>query len=165
MGNQTNTDDVIARIAAVPARIERATTGWTIAQRTTPPTPTDWSAADILAHLRAADEIVTARFIMMLVRENPFFLAFDERAWARTAGYAQADFVTSLHLYTLRRSELVAVLRRVAPTDWQRRATHEVTGEFTLAAGVLGFVEHEEEHCCQLEALAKVVLKEKNNVE
>jgi hypothetical protein len=163
MGHQTHTDDVIARLAAVPTRIERATSNWTVAQLTAQPTPTDWSAVAILAHLRAADEIVTPRFIMMLLRENPFFLAFDERAWARKVGYDQTDFATSLHLYTLRRSEFVAVLRKIAPADWQRHATHEITGAFTLADGVLGFVEHEEEHCCQLEALATIFLKANNH--
>lgn len=144
---------VIDRLAAVPLRIARATTGRTLAQLSTPPAPTTWSAADILAHLRAADDIVTPRFIAMLVRERPFFSAFDERVWGTIVGYAHTDFATSLHAYTLRRTELVLAFRRLTPEDWQRQAMHELTGVFTLFSGVYGFVEHEEEHCCQLETI------------
>ena len=58
-------------------------------------------------------------------------LAFDERRWAEVAGYAQSDFESLLKTYTLRRAELVKMLRQVALEDWERSGRHEVKGTNT----------------------------------
>jgi hypothetical protein len=113
----------------------------------------DWSAAAILAHLRASDDNITPRIYAMLVRDNPPLPAYDDRRWAEVAGYERADFRTSLSAFTLRRAELVVLLRRLAPADWQRTGLHEAHGSITLLQVVTHLVEHEEEHCRQLETI------------
>src|SRR5262245_23624655 len=111
--------DLIARLAATPARIAQAVTGWPTARLHTAPTDGAWSAAEILAHLRATDDILAFRAFMILVRDNPPMASFDERRWAEVAGYTQADFHTSLETFRLRRAELAAMLGRAAPGDWE----------------------------------------------
>ncbi|GAB4414361.1 MAG: hypothetical protein Fur0044_09030 [Anaerolineae bacterium] len=146
-------DDLPDRLARIPERISRAVAAWSKAELQAPSMGGDWSAAAILAHLRASDDIITPRIYAMLVRDNPPLPAYDDRRWAEVAGYERADFRASLSAFTLRRAELVALLRRLAPADWQRTGLHEAHGSITLLQVVTHLVEHEEEHCRQLEAI------------
>jgi hypothetical protein len=70
------------------------------------------------------------------------------------AGYGQIEFAESLQRFRQRRAELVAALERISAEDWQRTGNHEELGEISLAAVVGKIIEHEAEHCAQLEALA-----------
>ena len=68
-----NIESLINRIADTPNRISRTVDGWSEAELRQRPAPDGWSAADVLAHLRSADDILTPRVYMMLVRDNPYF--------------------------------------------------------------------------------------------
>ena len=147
-------DDMIQRLAAVPDRIRRAVASWSDERLRTPSADGEWPASAILAHVRASDAIQAPRLLMILVRDNPPLPAFDERHWAEVAGYGDLDFTASLAAFALERAELVAALRRIAPQDWHRTGAHELRGAITLFDVARGVVEHEEEHCAQLEALS-----------
>ena len=150
-----HTADLIASLAATPARIAQATAGWTDAQLRAAPAAGAWSAAEILAHLRATDDVLAYRAYMILARDRPPMASFDERRWAEVVGYAQADFHASLEVFRLRRAELAAMLRRSAPEAWERLGVHEERGPITLRDVIAGVVEHEEEHCEDLEAMRR----------
>ena len=45
------------------------------------------------------------------------------------------------------------MLRRIALDDWDRVGIHEARGTITLLDVIGTLVEHEEEHCDQLEAI------------
>jgi hypothetical protein len=145
---------LIVRLAAIPARLAQAVAGWPAARLHAAPADGAWSAADILAHLRATDDILAFRAFMILARDNPPMPSFDERRWAEVAGYPQADFHGSLEAFRLRRAELAAMLRRAVAEDWQRTGAHEERGPITLLDVIESVVEHEEEHCEQLEAIS-----------
>jgi hypothetical protein len=153
MSHEQQTSDLIDSLSAIPARIVQATAGWSEAQLRTAPAGDGWSAAAILAHMRASDDILAYRAYMILVRDGAPLASFDERRWAEVAGYTQADFHTSLEVFNLRRAELAAMLRRAGPDDWQRSGAHEERGPITLLEIVTHIVEHEEEHCAQIEAI------------
>lgn len=143
---------VLERLANVPARISHAIEGLTDAQLHRATASGEWSPAEILAHLRASDDIVAYRLYAILARDNPPLLAYDERRWAQISAYAQADFELSLQAFTLRRAELLRMLRQAVPTDWERTGTHEVKGSLSLFQVATVLAEHEEEHCLQLES-------------
>lgn len=144
---------LISQLATTPARIAHRTAGWSREQLQSPPSEGAWSARDILAHLRAADDIITPRIYMVLARNNPTLSAYDERRWSEIAGYADQDFATSLSLFTLRRAEVVMMLQNLDDEAWERTGIHEVQGAVSLREIVEGLVEHEEGHCTQLEAI------------
>jgi hypothetical protein len=152
MLDNRQTSDLIARLSASPARIAEATVGWSEGQLRAAPDG-EWSAAAILAHLRASDDILAYRAYMILVRDSPPMPSFDERRWAEVAGYIEANFHISLEAFRLRRAELVAMLRRAGPGDWQRSGAHEERGQVALTEIISHVVEHEEEHCLQIEVI------------
>jgi hypothetical protein len=155
MESEQTVASIVDRLADMPVRIARATANASPKAVDETLAPDEWSATEILAHLRASDDILSHRLYAMLARDNPPLSAYDERRWAEIAGYSQIDFTTSLQLFTLRRAELITMVRRLAPDDWQRIGTHEVHGVISLLYVVRVLVEHEEEHCAQLETLAR----------
>ena len=148
-------DNLLVRLSDMPSRIAHAVATLSVAEKHTALLKHEWSAAEILAHLRASDDIVAYRLYVILVRDNPALPDYDERRWAEIAGYPQADFELSLKTYTLRRTELVKMLRQVALQDWERLGTHEVRGAISLLDVATSLIEHEEEHCLQLEVTHK----------
>jgi DinB superfamily len=152
MAAQGDIDELLFRLSEVPLRIARAVEGYDETALRTARAEGEWSVVDILAHIRASDEIVAQRAYALLIRDNPTLLAYDERHWAEVARYALSDFRTSLALYALRRAELVNMLRHIHFEHWQRAGLHEVRGLVSLLDIVSSMVEHEEEHCMQLEA-------------
>lgn len=153
MNSSHQVNDLLKRLSDMPARIARAVARLSDADKHLAPSNGEWSASEILAHLRASDDILAHRLYAILTRDNPVLPAYDERRWAEIAGYPQADFELSLKAFTLRRAELVTMLRKTAIEDWQRLGTHEVKGVVSFFQVVTSLVEHEEAHCTQLEAL------------
>lgn len=145
--------DLLNRLTGIPARIASAVANMSDADKSVAPPNGEWSVSHILAHLRASDDILAHRLFAILTRENPALPAYDERRWAEIAGYSEADFELSLNTFTLRRAELVNMLRQIDNESWQRLGTHEVKGAVSLFDVAASLVEHEEEHCAQLEAL------------
>ena len=146
-------DDLVERLAATPGRVAAATAGRNPEELSASPDDGEWSGVAVLAHLRASDDILSPRLVAMLVREEPTLPAFDDRRWAEVMGYAEADFQELLAAFTFRRAELVKVLRALSPSDWERAGVHEAHGRITLRQTLRHLVEHEAEHCVQLEAL------------
>jgi hypothetical protein len=150
---QPEVDRLLSRLLDVPSRIVYTIQGFSEAELHTAPSEGEWSAAGIFAHVRASDDIVAYRAYTILVRDNPPLIAYDERRWAEVARYALVDMLSSLTVYTLRRNELVHMLRQVPLDQWNRVGTHEERGVLSLLQMMTTFVEHEEEHCAQLEAV------------
>lgn len=146
-----STAEVIERLQTIPGRIASAFGGRSASELRAAPGEGEWSPAEILAHLRAADDILSYRAYMMLARDNPPLPAFDERRWAEVVGYARLDPLASLRAYTLRRKELVRMLRGLAPEAWARTGQHEQRGEVTLLDIMTTLAVHEQEHCAQME--------------
>ncbi len=146
-----NAQDWVDRLAAIPDRIARAVAGQSDTALRQVPASGVWSAAYIFAHVRASDDIMAYRLYAVLVRDDPPLPAYDEDRWADVAGYVDADFQTSWQGFALRRAELVHTLRRVADDDWQRAGVHEIRGRETLLDMLIYQVDHEEEHCAELD--------------
>lgn len=155
VGSMADLAALTERAAAAAGRIAAALAGWDDTRLRAPAGDGAWSAAAILAHVRASDDILAVRVYMILARDEPPLPAFDERRWATVAGYAALDVRASLAVFAGRRAELVAVLRALPAEDWRRVGTSEVHGRVTIADVVRLLVEHEDEHVAQFEALAE----------
>ncbi len=145
MPTQDQVDDLLARIAATPTAVVAAFAGRGDAELATSQEG-EWSAAEVLAHLRAADDIQAYRAYAILARDDAPMPAFDERRWAEVAGYAVLPPHESAATYASRRGEMVAMLRRISLEEWDRTCQHETLGDLTLWAQISNLAEHEEEH-------------------
>jgi hypothetical protein len=153
MATEVQIAQLLSRLEQIPARIERITTGRNQAVLSQAPADSEWSVAEIFAHIRASDDIIAYRAYAVLVRDAPSLLAYDDRRWSEITKYVQADIHTSLTLFALKRRELVTMLHSIEVMDWGRMGTHEVMGPISLWDLMARMVEHEEEHCAQIEAI------------
>lgn len=149
----SSTTKLLDRLKAIPVRIARVVDELSNAELYSVPSPGEWSVIELFAHIRASSEILTHRVYALAVRPDALLPAYDERNWAKVAGYASADFSASLTLFILKRQELLTLLRGLSPEDWGRTGLHEEQGRLSLLNVVTHLLEHEEEHCTQLEAL------------
>ena len=62
-------------LAATPARIAELTKDLTATQLRTPPEPGEWSARDVLAHLRACSDMWGKYINLILNEDRPTFKA------------------------------------------------------------------------------------------
>jgi hypothetical protein len=149
----TETATVLALLAETPLRIAAAAAGQTAARLALPLAPGEWSAVQILAHLRGCADVWPKTIFAMLNQDNPQLALIAPRAWARKMGYARLDFDASFQTFRAAREELLPILSALPPEAWQRGAliggrTHTVFSQARRLAL------HEETHCAQLEALS-----------
>ena len=117
-----------------------------------PPAPNEWSPAQILIHLRAADLVIAPRFMQVLVRPGVTLPDFDERAVGDRLTRVPVPFDELIGAFNARRSELIALLRTLTAEDLELHGEHETRGRVTITDIYQSLVEHEREHLDQLSA-------------
>ena len=146
-------EEVMAHLRAAPERLwatfAAAGAG---AECCTPAYGEEWSAGEVLAHLRAMDAILVSCVFVMAVVDNPSFPGVDERALAERAGYLEDGLATALDSFTCRRAELVRLLERPDDAGWRRESVHAAYGRFTIEDYARHFARHEVEHLAQIES-------------
>ncbi|MBX3062464.1 MAG: DinB family protein [Anaerolineae bacterium] len=144
----------VALLEETPQRISQYVAGRDEAQLTQTPTNRDWSAVEILAHLRSCEEIWTFSIYAMLTEDQPTLPLLDERRWAKTTLYSTLGFADSFQAFTLKRAELLRVLRNLPEDAWLKTAN--IGGRnHSVFSQVRRMALHEAEHCEQFAALLK----------
>lgn len=116
------------------------------------PEPAEWSPADILTHVRAADAVIAPRIMQLLVRPGVALPAFDERAVGERLARVQMEAAQAIATFKARRTELVALLQTVTDAELRLQGDHEARGTVTIADLYDHIAGHEREHVAQLEA-------------
>jgi hypothetical protein len=151
-------EQVLFLLAETPTRIGAATRGLTDAQLQRAPARGEWSANEVLAHLRACAD-VRGESIRTIVAENhPTLRAVNPRTWIKETDYLDLEFRRSFRAFTKQRGDLLEVLRSLPPRAWSRGAT--VTGAGApLERTALFYAEwvavHERPHVKQVEGIAQ----------
>jgi hypothetical protein len=112
--------------------------------------PEEWSPAQVMAHVRAANDILEPRILQILVRDEPPIAAFDERRWSEVARYDTLPVTELLSVMRARRRELVRALRAISAEDWERAGRHEVKGRVTVLDVARHIADHDDEHIEQI---------------
>ena len=152
MAERTETDRVIDRLAAAPGRFAEMLSRLEDADSVTVAPEGEWSPEQVMAHVRAANDILEPRMYQILVRDATPLIGFDESRWQQVAGYASLPVTDLLHTMMLKRKELIHALRGLAPEDWERTGTHEVRGPMTVLDIARQIADHEDEHLAQIAA-------------
>ncbi|MBP8948927.1 MAG: DinB family protein [Candidatus Promineofilum sp.] len=151
---------LLALLAAAPPRMAELTAELSPAQLRTAPTPDEWSATDILAHLRACADIWGDCIARILAEDEPTFRAVNPRTWIEQTDYPQLEFAPSLAAFAEQRAALLAVLEPLPPEAWLRAATVKGAGR-TLRRTVFSYADwlasHEQSHVKQIARLAKAM--------
>ena len=153
-------EQILSRLAATPARLADLTKGLSAAQLLAAPEPGEWSARDVLAHLRACADMWGKSIGVILSEDRPTFKAVNPTTWTKQTDYGEQEFEPSLRAFTAQRTELLAVLQPLAPEAWARTAL--VTGagkplERSVYTYAQWLANHERVHFRQVEHIVRTV--------
>jgi len=151
---------VLIMLAATPPRIAALTADLTPAHLQSAPAPGEWSATEVLAHLRACADMWGNCIVEMIAHDRPTLRAVNPTTWINKTDYREQAFHSSLEAFTMQRADLLAVLDPLAPESWRRSAT--VTGagkplERTVQFYAEWLATHERPHIKQIERIVNLM--------
>ncbi len=149
-------EQVLTLLADTPPRIAALTAGLVPAQLHATPSHGEWSANDVLAHLRSCADVWGSCIEVIIAQDTPTIRAVNPTTWINSTDYIEQEFQPSLHAFATQRTDLLAVLEPLAPEDWSRAAT--VTGagkvlERTVHTYAQWLARHERTHLKQIERI------------
>jgi len=156
------TEQILTMLAVAPAHLTNLTEGLSPAQLLALPTPGEWSARDVLAHLQACSDMWGKCIAEILSQDRPTIKAVNPTTWIKQTNYLEQEFQPLLQAFTAQRAELLAVLASLTPEAWSRLAT--VTGagkprERTVYTYAQWLANHERPHFKQIERIANAMHK------
>jgi hypothetical protein len=154
-------EQALALLAETPVRIAALTADLASAQLHTRPNPGEWSANDVLAHLRSCADVWGMCITVILDKDRPTIKAVNPTTWIKKTDYPEQEFEPSLRAFATQRAELLAVLKPLAPEAWSRAAT--VTGagkprERTVYTYAQWLVNHERTHINQIDRIVSTLV-------
>ena len=142
-------------------RLATMTAGLTPDQLHTAPAAGEWSLNEVLAHLRACNEVWGGYYMMtLLAQDHPTIRAVNPRTWIKSTDYLEQPFSSSLRAFTRQRKRLLAVLEPLPPKDWTRTNTLVGAGkplQQTLLSHADGLARHERGHLKQMERIVRAL--------
>jgi hypothetical protein len=145
-------DQILTRLAEQAKAIAALTADLPRARLHQSPGRGEWSANDVLAHLRSCGDM-WGKYIATIIAEDwPTIRAMNPTTWIKSTNYPELEFAPSFRAFTKQRAELLALLRPLPKAAWSRRAT--VTGagkprERTVLEYAQWLANHERTHVKQ----------------
>ena len=149
-------EQILSLLAETPRRLEALTAGLSPAQLQIAPNDAEWSAIDVLAHLRACADVWGGCIATILAEERPTLRAVNPRTWIEQTDYRNQAFQLSLRAFVAQRAALLTVLGSLPADGWSRAATVTGAGR-ALERSVMFYArwlaEHERPHVKQIARL------------
>ena len=151
---------VLTLLAETPARIAALTADLSPEALQMRPTPEEWSASVVLAHLRACADVWGNCIVAMIAEDTPTLRAVNPRTWIKKTDYLDLEFRPSLRSFATQRADLLAVLEPLPIDAWSRAATVMGAGK-VLERTVLFYAQwlarHERQHVKQVERIVNTM--------
>jgi hypothetical protein len=143
---------VLTLLAETPTRIAALTADLSPEELQMRPTLDEWSANEVLAHLRACADVWGNCIMTIIAEDRPTLQAVSPRTWIKQTDYPELEFRPSLRAFTTQRADLLAVLSPLPIDAWERSAAVTAVGR-VLERTVLSYAErlvvHERPHIKQ----------------
>ena len=149
-------EQILAMLRETPGRIAALTAGLTPAQLRAAPAHGEWSANEVLAHLRACADVWGGCIGVILAQDTPTLRAVDPRTWMAQTDYPAQAFAPSLDAFTTQRAALLAVLEPLTPDGWSRSANVTGAGKplvRTVQSYAAWLARHERPHVKQIQRI------------
>jgi len=143
--------DCIAVIAAMPAALSAGVAGLTDIQLDTPYRDGGWCPRQIVHHLADSHMNAYTRFKLGVTETNPTIKPYDEVAWAETADN-KTPVALSVGIVDGVHQRLVALLKTLEPSQFDRTLQHPERGPMTLTALLGLYAWHSRHHVAQITA-------------
>ena len=143
-------DEQLARMERTVNDFAAATRGVSDAALSKRPDDRNWSAREVVCHVRDTEESFMARFLTILAMDEPKFLPVEPDRWAVERQYQRNDVQEALAAFKTRREETLRFFRGLKPEQWERGGVHATRGTMTLKDFVELMAWHDDNHLDQL---------------
>jgi hypothetical protein len=109
-----------------------------------------WSVAEIVCHLRDAEERSFARVRRMCEEDRPRLEAYDPAELARTSGYRDQPFGSALSTFIDIRAGHTRFLELADESAWDRVGIHDEVGEISVQQLTAHMAAHDAIHLSQI---------------
>lgn len=124
------------------------------------PSASEWSLAEVIAHLADAEEIyLNERFKRVLAADRPTIAGFDQEAYAVDRKYNEQDAMVNLARFARANAEAVSLAWSLAPEGWSRSGIHTEAGELTFRDLLLNLAGHHHSHLNQMRRIKSQYLR------
>lgn len=103
-------DDIMAILRTSATRLRELTSCLSDEQLHASPEPGEWSINDVLAHLRACNDVLGDAMKDIVAQDGPRLRAVSPRTWQQKSGYHEWRFGNALDAFAERREALLEVL-------------------------------------------------------
>ena len=158
--NAPATAQVLTMLAAGPPRIAGLTAALAPTQLHVSAAPGEWSANEVLAHLRPCADMWGKCMTEILTLDHPTLRAINPTTWIEKTDYREQPFARSFAAFSAQRTELLAMLAPLTPAAWARAATVIGAGkplERTVLFYAAWLARHERPHIKQIERIARAM--------
>ena len=144
---------VLEQLEATPLRLRELAKGVAPEVLRTQPGPDEWSANDVLAHLRACADKWGDCATRIVQEDQPQLRGTEPRVWITKTDDPDLEVSPSLRAFVRQRKALLAVLDPLTPDAWQRTGTLVGAGrpvDLTAHSYAERLARHERPHVKQI---------------
>jgi DinB family protein len=148
--SMTSIEEQMARLERTPDDLEGAIKGVPDDVLSRRPDGKNWSAREVVCHVRDIEESFMARFQAIMVMTEPTFPPVEPDRWAEERQYQRNNVVEALHAFRTRRDESLKFLRGLKVDQWERGGIHATRGRMSIKDFVGLMAWHDDNHLDQL---------------
>jgi hypothetical protein len=153
-------DQILTILRATPDRLATVAASATADQLRMAPEPGEWSATEVLAHLRSCADVWGSAIERILAEHKPTVKAVNPTTWIESTDYRELQYHPSLKAFARQRAHLLSVLEPLSPRGWERTAKILGAGrelETSVHTYANRLARHERTHCKQVERTVNAV--------
>ena len=143
-------EERLARLVRTVDELAAAIRGQTDAAVSKRPDAKNWSAKEVVCHLRDAEELFMDRFTVIMAIDEPALVAATPDRWAEERQYLRDDVHAALATFRKRRDESLEFLKKLPAEACNRAGVHVTRGKITIDDLVSHMAWHDDNHLDQL---------------
>lgn len=151
--SETERDEAIAQLAALPERLRAAVAGLTDAQLDTPYRPGGWTVRQVVHHVADSHVNGHIRLRFALTLECPTIMPYDQDRWAQLPDVLALPVEVSLSILDGIHARWAALARSLTTEQARRRFVHPEGGEQTVDQQLALYAWHGRHHTAHITAL------------
>jgi hypothetical protein len=115
------------------------------------PSPSRWSAHEIVCHCADSEVNAASRLRYLLAEKDALIVGYNQDEWARRFDYHSLPLEPALSSILAVRAHTTSLLRRLSEEDWTREGRHTEMGRYTVLDWLRVYADHLEKHARQIE--------------
>ena len=109
----------------------------------------EWTPREIAHHLADSEMMSAIRLRRIVAEDEPLLAAYDEAQFAK-ALTRDRPIAPSIEAMRWARESSLQILERLEDAEWERKATHQESGPYSVDAWLETYAVHPHDHAAQI---------------